>query len=147
MKRPRPDLPYLNDADERNQLADLVAYSEATGKARPGERAKTLRRFRKLLEKAGVDDGSIVLQEHWAVLHEAEGDHVAAARHREREARLVRRLFAIGGPVGSVDHHYLAAVLSRLCDDYEQAGDPERAGLARRRLAYARRQARDLDGE
>ena len=147
MRRPRLYLPFDNDVDERNQLADLVTYFQAAGKARPGERARTLRRFRHLLAKEGLDNGSIVLQEHWGLLYEAEGDHASAARHRDREARLIRRAFALGGVIGFIDHHYLAAVLSRLCDDYERAGDKERARLARRRLAYARRQAREFGGE
>lgn len=93
-----------------------------------------LRRFHDILAGVGLDNGSIVLQGHWALLHEAEGRPAQAIKHREREIELTERLFAIGGPVGPVNQQFLIRILHALHQDCLHAGETERANAVLQRI-------------
>ena len=126
-RRPRKRTKFLNPGDELNHLNDVLRYLLSNGQSRSAEAAPTLRRFGELLAERGLDDGSIVLQEHWALLYEVLEDYPRAIRHRTRQAEIVERLFEIGGPVPPIDHAYLAEVPRSLARDYQRVGDEHEA--------------------
>ena len=63
----------LTDPDELNYLNE--ALSQPT-RSDPEELPRLVSRFAELLTEAGPDDGSIVLQGHWALLHALRGNPV-----------------------------------------------------------------------
>jgi hypothetical protein len=133
-KRPTPRSEFLGPPDELNYLSDMVTYFSSIGQIGSPEATALLARFAGLLEQSGLDDRSIVLQEHWALLHEVRGDMAQAIRHRERQIELIERLFAIGGPVGSVNYTFLRATMQKLVDNCRRHGQHERADELTRRI-------------
>jgi hypothetical protein len=116
----------MNTVQELNHLNDKINY---WWKER-GNRSKAMHyidRFSELLSHCGKDDGSIMLQDHWALLHEIRNEIVEAISHREKEIALVKRLFSIGGPVGIIDYKWLSDKLSELAILYEKNGENDRA--------------------
>jgi tetratricopeptide (TPR) repeat protein len=113
---------WMSPGTERNDLSDSIALA-IDDAVQPLVLARLLERFHQLLTAAGTDDGSILLQEHWAQYYEAMGDFAQAARHREREIELVEELLSIGGPVGSVDEAFLLTEMNRLMDHYLRLRD------------------------
>lgn len=107
---------------ERNDLSDSIALAIVDA-VQPLVLAGLLERFHQLLTTAGTDDGSIVLQEHWAQYYEAMGDYAQAARHRERAIELVEHLLSIDGPIGSIDEAFLLREMNRLMDHYLRLRD------------------------
>lgn len=98
---------------ELNRLHDRIR----THRIRPSCTAEFRQhcdRFEELLRDQGRDDGSIRLQEHWALLHELCDNAAEVLWHRQREVELIRRLLEIGGPVGGYDHPSLAKRLVAL---------------------------------
>ena len=144
IKRPPNRRSFLNPIDERNHVSDVLIYFVATNSMKSRTAARYVRRFEELLRARGRDNGSILLQQHWAQLYEILGDLRRAARHREREVDLVERLFAIDGPVESMNPVYSinAAFLARemwvLHGHYEALGEP---GKAKRLSASIERMA------
>lgn len=89
--------------------------------------ARDLERFHNLLTAAGHDDGSILLQEHWALYFRASGDTRSAIPFLEREIELVKALIALGGPTESVGYDFLFPTLRILIDCLTAVGSVERA--------------------
>ena len=108
VRKPRPRRRFLNVGDELNHLNNLVRWWAAVELLESVEGVKAVDRFQELLNASGTDDGSIMLQEHWAVYFGAVGDRMQALRHRVREVALVERLVQIGSPDGTFDQRYLA---------------------------------------
>lgn len=139
-QRPQPPPSFLGPTDELNYWYDLIRYYERTAELSSVEAKNCLRRFEQLLADAGMDDGTILIQKYWAVLHEARGNLSAAVPYREREIELIERLFEIGGPVRavvpahSIDYEYLSREMRILLRHYEALGQAERAAELRRRM-------------
>jgi hypothetical protein len=134
MRQPRKRRRFRGPGDELNYLNDMVAYFVCEEKANSEAARPFLQRFGELLKQAGSDDGSIMLQDHWALFHEALGGIPKAIMHREREIALIEDLFAIGGPVGPVNGRFLAKTMHSLVRDYLQAGEREKANQLVRRI-------------
>jgi K+-sensing histidine kinase KdpD len=116
-KLPPSRYPFLGVGDELHYLNDLIEYFRQHQKLKSSEAELAMMRFEELLQQSGTDNGSIVLQEHWALLFEVKGDFRQAVKHRKREAELVIDLFSIGGPVGTVNPEFLDRVIKKLIDD------------------------------
>jgi hypothetical protein len=133
IKRPPSRRLFLGPGDELNHVSDMLHYFIAAESIEGRTAARYVRRFEELLRAIGRDDGSILTQQYWAQLYEIRGDVRRAARHREREIELVERLFAIGGPVESVNPQYsineafLAREMRVLHGHYVALGDPAKA--------------------
>jgi hypothetical protein len=143
MKRPAARIDFLNAGDELNYLSDFVRYFASKGASNSAEAAPFLQRFSDLLQQSGSDDGSILLQDHWALLHEIKGDIPKAIEHREREVELIERLFAIGGPIGSVDYSFLAEVMDVLLSHYVRQEAGAEAAALRVRIGQVRERAQE----
>ncbi len=122
--------PFMNDGDECNHLNDVVCAHLESGDSCP---KATIDRFEELLNRRGRDDGSIMLQDHWAVLLEYQGDFRKAIWHRRREAQLIELAFSLGGPIGPIDHEYLAKVLRLLASDLDRVGEQSEAAEVAKR--------------
>jgi hypothetical protein len=85
VKRPDVRHDFLSEGDELNYLSDMVGFHLRSGRESSIDMQSSLRRFHELLAHRGLDDGSIMLQDHWALLHEA-------ARSSSRAAAM---LFAV----------------------------------------------------
>src|SRR4051812_34582531 len=96
-KQPKRRRKFLNGGDELNYLSDKICSHLQNRRRFPKRLEAILHRFHDILDESGLDDGSIMLQDHWALLHEAEGRMVEAIVHREREIELIEHLFSIGG--------------------------------------------------
>jgi len=131
-EHPHPRRMFVSEADERNYLSDMIR-ARLRGRHKPWIES-LLGRFHELLARAGLDDRSIVLQEHWAVLHEAEGRIAQAIEHREREVELIETLFSLGGPIGPINHRFLKETLRTLRQNCLRVGDTARADLVRQRI-------------
>jgi hypothetical protein len=125
---------FLGRADELNYLSDLVRCLARETDDDINERSLTLARFEELLGESGVDDGSIILQDHWALFYEAQGDLGNAAQARAREIELIDNLFSIGGPVGPITSEYLRAAIKSLIACFSQLGELQKASQLTRRL-------------
>jgi hypothetical protein len=137
-KRPKTRHDFLSDEDELNYLSDMIRFYLQTGRkpTRPVE--SLLHRFHDILACVGLDNGSIMLQDHWALLHEAEGRVAQAIEHREREIELIERLFAIGGPVGDLNEQFLTEVLNSLHQDFLHVGNVDKANTVLQRIEVIR---------
>jgi hypothetical protein len=140
MKKPETRNEFLNTTDERNHLSDMVQYFASRDQCQSEEAAPYLRRFQELLDECGPDDGSIMLQDHWALLHEVRSELPKAIMHREREIELTEQLLAIGGPVGPINEAFLAEKLCALARDYSQTGEFNKANELLRRANRAAEQ-------
>jgi hypothetical protein len=125
MKRPRKRQTFRSEAAELNYLNDVIQSVSSRGEISSSELKILLRRFHELLVPSGLDDGSIMLQDHWAVFHEASSNFGSAIGHRVREVELIHKLFAIDGPVGPVDLSFLLDKLSSLQRLYRELGQDE----------------------
>ena len=133
-KRPKVRYDFLNNHDELNHLSDMIHFYIQGGHTPPMPAESLLRRFHDLLTRVGLDNGSIVLQDHWALLHEVEGRKAQAIAHREREIELIERLFAIGGPVGDINDQFLTEVLNALHQDCLDVGNMDKANDVLQRI-------------
>ena len=93
-KRQIAERDRIKNRIELNDLSDLL-HSEEASVASSEDIATMLRRFKELLDELGTDDGSILLQDHWALWHEKSGSLDQAVAHRLREIELLCRLFEI----------------------------------------------------
>lgn len=134
MTRPKVRSDFLNVADELNYLSDMIRYFVCKENSDSKEAATFLQRFGELLKRSGSDDGSIILQDHWALYQETLGDIPNAIRCREREIELIERLFAIGGPVDPINRAFLIQTMQSLARDYLQQGELERANQLLHRI-------------
>jgi hypothetical protein len=125
---------FLGAADELNYLSDVIKYFSLEEGVGSEEAQEALGRFEKLLKESGVDNGSIILQDHWALLYEVRADLRAAVTHRKREIELIDELMAIGGPVDPINHEFLRSTIRRLCDDYALMGEQENVSRLLSRL-------------
>ena len=123
MKRPLPPSSFVNAADERNHLHDLIAFLIEAGLESSEECDRAIRRFHSSLSEEVQNDGSIVLQEHRAFYFRCTNQWNLAARHGELEIELLLRLFAIGGAVDSINCDYLVARLTELRDSLDHANN------------------------
>ena len=98
---------YLNEADELNCLADTLSMDSHYT-------PDTLSRFHALLQARGEDDGSILLQEHWALYYAVIGNNIFSIKHYERAIELVHRLLTIGGPVGDINEEYVDGLKTKI---------------------------------
>lgn len=130
MKKPTKRCDFLNDVDELNYLNDVVRYFHIAGQSEKA--AACLRRMEALLTPLDLDDGGIMLQDHWAVLHEVRGNIVEAIVHREREVELLDYLLSLG-PVPPMEP-FLANAMRALANDYAQVGETEKEQQLRRRI-------------
>jgi hypothetical protein len=129
---------FLNDADELNYLSDKIQSHSKTEHECPAEMGLVLCCFHEILARVGLDDGSIILQDHWALLHEVEGRTKQAIEHREREIERIEHLFSIGGPVGPINQQFLIQTLHTLHQNYVRVGDFEKADAILRRIESLR---------
>ena len=134
MKRPRTRTHFHSTPDELNYLSEIAWYFASTASSQSSEAISCMKRFSELLESSGVDDGSIMLQDHWALFHEMRADIPAAIRHREREIELIERLFEIGGPVDPINYAFLARTMEKLLDCYSRKGEQTKADNLRTRI-------------
>ena len=132
MKRPMKRHDFLSSGDELNYLNDVVRYLAAQGDVE--KVAPCLNRMHELLRPMGTDDGSIMLQDHWAVLHEIRGDFVQAVPHRQREVELIEKLFEIDGPIAPVDFGFLIQTMDALANDYLQFGEVDKEQELRQKI-------------
>jgi hypothetical protein len=117
---------FRSIGDELNYLNDKVCFWWR----QRGLRARAMpfvKKMETLLAALPEDDPSIAWADHRALVHEARGDLKKAALWRKRQIQSIRRLLEIGGPVGNVDHAYLASVLLQLAVLSAQAEDPSAA--------------------
>jgi hypothetical protein len=137
----QPEIRYqfLGEADELNYLSDMIRFALQAGGKWLSQLDNYLARYREVLMRCGTDDGSIILQDHWALLCEVEGNSKQAIEHRVREVELIDRLFSIGGPVGPISHEFLRSVLRSLLQDYLLAGDSSHAESISQRLSASGR--------
>lgn len=147
IQRPTKPRRFLGPRDELNYLNDVLVYYASLSQVGTAKARKHLRRFAVLLNERGLDDGSIMLQDHWALYHELAGNYPQAIRHRKREIALIRRLFEIGGPIADVNEVFLSAKMDRLAEDYEQTGQLDLARATRRELEGLRRPPEHLAGQ
>jgi hypothetical protein len=126
-KRPPFRRDFLGNGDELNYLSDVLTYLGSIDETGTEEAIRLLGRFADLLNQRGLDDGSIMLQDHWALLHELRGNVAQAIVHRQREIALIERSFTLGGPVGDVNHAFLRAKMEMLAHDYCRHGEQEMA--------------------
>ena len=124
-ERPTLRHSFLGPADELNYLSDWIRYFDLHKQMEHPNKAIVLRRFEGLLRDSGIDDGSIMLQDHWALFHEVQGDAQKAILHRKREIELIQELFAIQGPVGPINSEYLRQTIKSLIEDYARVGEQE----------------------
>ena len=123
MGRPKRRAGFLGPADELNYLNDLVLWLNANRGLDRNTGRRALVRYRVLLDAAGLDDGSILLQEHWATYYEVTSAFTHAAAHRDRQVELVESLFRIGGPIAPIDHAYLDRARLAAAHDRKRACD------------------------
>jgi hypothetical protein len=119
---------YLNEVDEVNCLADEIYSAVNEGDA---PEVDVVDRFEYLLQKRGLDDESILLQEYWGLLHAIRGNHDLAVRHRTRHIELIRRLLDDLGPVDSIDFEYLRRSLHALSSSYSGIGEVQKAAQSK----------------
>lgn len=130
MKRPRIQTRFLGLGDEMNHLNDWVLWLRVHGGFHHTAGRQMLERHRSLLDAAGLDDGSIMLQEHWAGYCEAVGNHARAATHRDRQVELIEALFRIGGPIPPIDNAYLERARQAAADDRGRGGETRKQGVS-----------------
>ena len=130
MNHPLHRSEFPNIGQELHHISDVIQAGKA--KKEPLDE-DLVARFELLLQACGLDDGSIMLQEFWATLHEIKGDFEKAIFHRKRQVQLVEQLFAMGGPVGPIDDKYLASILRSLADSLMTTRRDEEAAQARNR--------------
>ena len=119
---PRSRRAFRGVADELDYLNEKISYWWH----QRGERRHAIQfvdRFEELLQSLRTDDGSIVMQEYWGLLHEVRGSLKKAIAARKREAALIGKLLDIAGPVGPVDHEYLLATLLLIASLHLQADE------------------------
>ena len=114
MNKPDFRFVFLSMGDELNYLNDMIQYFCLHCQSDCSEARAALERFGELLQQLDVDDGSIMLQDHRALLFEMQGDIRAAIMCRKREIVLIDKLFSIGGPVGPVNYAFRSRVLGSL---------------------------------
>ena len=124
----------MKGAIELNNLNDVIRHHIASGTIDSADAEEALHCFGTSLVENGLDDGSIMLQDHWALLHEARGDLPRAISHSEREIELVESLFAIDGPVGRIDFTFLRTLMQTLHRHYLACGEHEKAAELLRRI-------------
>lgn len=118
-KRPRRRRHFLSDGDERNYLSDVIHYHLSHQSIDSPDGADSLHRLKESLEQAGDDDGSVMLQDHWALLYEARGEFGKAAERRLRELQLIDRAIEIG--LRDVFAEESAEAALRLAEDRRKA--------------------------
>ena len=104
--KPKIRRKFTSPGDELYYLRDMISYLVKQRKSA----ARYINRFGVILTEMGLDDGSIMLQDHWSWWLELTGDYSEAVRHRRREAKIIRKLFRLGGPVGPINQKFLASV-------------------------------------
>jgi tetratricopeptide (TPR) repeat protein len=117
----------MKGAIDLNHLNDVIRYHIANATIDRADAQEALHRFGTALAESGLDDGSIMLQDHWALFHEARGDLPRAIAHRQREIELVESLFAFDGPVGPIDFAFLRNLQQILHRHYLALGEHEKA--------------------
>lgn len=118
-----PRSPFTSTGDELNYLADQIrGHTLPSGEFDPNA-SPFVERFATLLNASGSDDGSIMLQDHWALLCEVRHDFRRAVQHREAELLYLDELFGIDGPVGPIDRDFFDTVAKHLVDDCLALGD------------------------
>jgi hypothetical protein len=149
--RPKQRRSFLGPSDERNYLRELLEYFKLRNETKSKAVSKYLQRFERLLNHAGLDDGSILLQNHWALFHEFRGDIERAIFHREREIKFVNRLLTKYGPakssipIYSIDDSYLRRTMRLLHRHYIAVGKLKKAtGLVRRLNTLENRRRKKL---
>lgn len=135
--KPKRRQSFRGPGDKLNHLRDVIEYAVASGTDRSVKRY--LRLFGEALHESGTDDGSIMLQDHWAWWLELRHDYAQAAKHRRREIRLVRRLFELGGPIGPINEKFLKSIERSLARD-------EKLIAAASRLSATKRPTRAASG-
>jgi hypothetical protein len=134
IKQPDVRHSFVNEADELNYLNDMISFLSQNRMESASNLESLVHRFHELLARAGSDDGSIVLQDHWALLHEVKGRMAQAIPHRECEVERIERLFSIGGPIGPVNLEFLIECMRSLYRDYLATGNTEKAISIRDRI-------------
>ena len=114
---------FLNEYDELNYLNDMICFYKKHNIETSIKLKLALKRFSQILSKVGLDDGSIMLQDHWVLLHESEGRFMQAIEHREREVERIEQLFSIGGPVGPINIKFFINALEALYQNYLHLGN------------------------
>ena len=132
MKKPMKRHDFLGSGDELNYLNGVVRYLAAQGDEE--KVSPCLIRMHELLRPMGTDDGSIMLQDHWAVMYEIRGDFLQAIPHREREIEYIEKLFAIDGPVPQVDYGFLIQTMDALANDCLQIGAQDKEQELRQKI-------------
>lgn len=125
---------FSSVASELNYLNDRISYWWYVRRSQP-DACRHSKRFNELLATCGTDDGSITLQEHWALLHEVSGNLKMAIAHREHEVLLIQSLLLIEGPIGGIDCQLLATRFVILANLYARIGNQTKScewfGLAK----------------
>lgn len=118
---------FLGIGDELNYLNDVLTYARKEGLLHDCQYAISLRRFEQLIHEGEKDDGSIMLQDHWALFHELMGKFDDAARCREVELQRIAQAEKAGGPSDAFDITFRREVMLNLLHDYTQTQNNEDA--------------------
>lgn len=122
-----------------NDLADIIRQTDDTcTKRRPA-----IELFGELLKDRGEDDGSIVLQQYWALFFDVSGKYSLAIKHRKRVIELVHELVEVAGFDEIINKEYLLDEMELLHGDYVHLNDIESAAELRRRISQLKG---ELDG-
>jgi hypothetical protein len=134
--KPKRRQSFRGPGNKLYHLRDMIEYAVAGGNDRSLQRY--LRLFGEALHESGTDDGSIMLQDHWAWWLELRHDYARAAKHRRREIQIVRRLFEMGGPIGPINKKFLKSIERSLARDEELSAAASRSSAAKRPTLAAR---------
>lgn len=106
-------------------------------------RSRRARRFaarlKKLLGTVADSHEAILGESSWALFAEMDNDLSAAARYRENQVRLVRRIIELGHAKPGNDQHRIVDLLMLIASLYERQDDLIRASARRAEAAELRR--------
>lgn len=117
---------FLGPGDELNYLNDVIRYESFVGNLKSESAKKSIKRFEILLKSRGDDNGSIILQSHWSLLHEINKDYKSAVASRSKEADLVLKCLKLGGEIGPITIQFYVQVLQSLLRNYHMLGDEQK---------------------
>ena len=152
ISRPKWRRSFLGAADERNYVMEVLEYYKSLNAVESKVARRYLLRFSRLLKRAGLDNGSIMLQTQWSLLHELRGNIDQAIFHRKCQIRLLNRLLTKYGPskshlpLYSIDKSYLSRAMQALYGHYIIKREFKKADRLGRKLKLLKRGSRRQKG-
>jgi hypothetical protein len=111
IKKPPYRTKFFGPGDELNHLSDELIYL-TTRKSKSMQ--SRLKRFLQILEISGKDNGSIMLQRHWAQYFALIENWQLSIKHKMQEVEYIEKLLSIDGPVCGMDYHALTQSIKEL---------------------------------